>query len=241
MSVTGTARCRMNFLSFVLVLLVILSTEVQADLYSFVSISDNEAVNAAIGALQFSVDVTDYEPTSGLNQVLFTFRNDGPEDAVITKIYFDDDADLLASLHTIFDDPGVYFGQDVKPKNLSAGMGLDPPFVANTDLSVESKKGGEKNNTSHLKNGIDPGESLRLVYDITDGDDFADVITALDLGLTYPVPPGSLRIGIKGQGFDYNDGSESFVHTPAPGAFLLGSIGIGMVIGRLRRKAAIQS
>ena len=76
MSVTGTARCRMNFLSFVLVLLVILSTEVQADLYSFVSISDNEAVNAAIGAWQFSVDVTDYEPTSGLNQVLFTFRND---------------------------------------------------------------------------------------------------------------------------------------------------------------------
>ena len=89
--------------------------------------------------------------------------------------------------------------------------------------------------------GVNPGESLGILFNLKDGNNFNDLIAAINLGFTSPAETGNLRIGIHVQGFD-GGGSESFVMTPEPGSLLLGSIGIGMVIARCRkRKTLIKS
>ena len=52
-------------------------------------------------------------------------------------------------------------------------------------------------------NGVNPGESLGIVFDLIGGQAFADTIAAL--------ADGGLRIGIHVQGFE-DGGSESFVN-----------------------------
>ena len=74
----------------------------------FDNISGNNAVDAALGEAQLSVDVTD----PGGNQVLFTFFNTGPAAASITDIYFDDgahmgNASLIDAADGIGGDPDV--------------------------------------------------------------------------------------------------------------------------------------
>ena len=223
------ANTRVHHVGFVIliVFLLILSTEAQADLYTygFKNITNNLAGDAAIGEAQLFADVSG-EPDD--TQALFTFRNEGPEDSSICDVYFEDGP--LLGIADIINGPGVLFSQGANPPDLPGGNAVQPPFNVTAGFLADSDPPVQPN-------GVNPGESLGILFDSTG--DFADVIAAINQGLTGPIVAGeSLRIGIHVQGFE-SGGSESFVLTPEPGSLLLGSIGISMVIARCRKRKTL--
>ncbi len=189
----------------------------------FDNISGNNAVDAAIGEAQLFVDVTD----PGGSQVLFTFFNTGPAASSITDIYFDDgdlmgSASLIDADEGIGGDPGVDFTEPASPGNLPSANNASPPF-ATAGFSADSDPPVQPN-------GVDPGESLGILFDLTDTPvgTFANVIAQLT--------NGDLRIGLHVQGFD-GGGSESFVNTPIPEphAAVLFAVG-ALVVGTATRR-----
>jgi hypothetical protein len=183
----------------------------------FFNVTNNTASDALIGEQQLFVDVID----PGGSQVLFTFRNEGPEASSITDIYFDDGT-LLGIAAIDNSDPGVAFSQWVSPPNLPGGYWTTPKFNATAGFSVDSDPPVQPN-------GVNPGEFVSILFDLqgAPATTFADVIDDFT--------DGALRIGIHVQGFD-SEGSESFVNVPvpAPGALVLGAMGLGLVtcVGR---------
>jgi len=213
--------------SLALAFMAVLPMEARADSYGFTCITNDSATNAAVGE-QFTVDVTD----AGTDQVLFTFMNSGPLASSITDVYFDDGT--LLSIAGLVDadnggNSGVYFSQEATPHDLPGGNSIVPPFVTTDPLSAGS-------DSPVQPNGVNPGEWLGVLFDLQPEKGFADVISAIDLGISNPGSPDSLRIGIHVQGFA-DGGSESFVVTPAPAAVFLGLLGLGAAGMKLRRLA----
>ena len=195
----------------------------------FVNITNNNAGDAAIGEAQLWVDVTSAE---GGSQALFTFGNDGPYASSICDVYFDDGT--LLGIADIYDNghAGVSFTQDASPGNLPGGNDILPNFETTAGFSADSDPPAQPN-------GVNPGETLGILFNLQSGGDFDDVVAEL--------LDGSLRIGIHVQGFD-TGGSESFINDddglldpqaiPEPGTMLLlgsGLIGIA-VTGKKRFK-----
>ena len=242
MSASRTAKRYMGFVSLVFVSVFILSTEAQAKLFGFEAITANSTIDPGIGEAQLSVDVTDY----GSNQVLFTFSNAGPLTSSITDVYIED-----GSLLQIYDDPitvGIIDGIINNPSPLLVNFeeGANPAMLPGSEnmpvplVSSDYFFSADSVSPPPL-NGVNPGESLGILFDLKDGYNFANVIIAIGLGFTEPWNTESLRIGIHAQGFA-DGNSESLIMTPTPGSLLLGSIGIGMVIARCRkRKTLIES
>ncbi|MBW2540162.1 MAG: hypothetical protein JRE27_11230, partial [Deltaproteobacteria bacterium] len=171
---------------------------VHATLIGFYNISGNDVDDAAIGEDQLWVDVTD----PGAGQVLFTFGNTGLEDCSIADVYFDDGTLLkLASLIDADEnggDSGVDFSQDkTSPGNLPAGESIYPFFVTTAGFLADS-------DSPVQPNGVNPGETLGVMFSLQGSQTYNDTIAALG--------DGSLRIGIHVQGFA-SGGSESFVNT----------------------------
>jgi hypothetical protein len=134
--------------------------------------------------------------------VSFTFTNTGSEASSIADVYFDDGT--LLGIASILDGTGVDFEEGASPANLPAGntVGFDVTFAADSSPPVQP-------------NGVNPGEELTIIFDLLTGQDLADTLAAL--------VDGSLRIGLHVQGFEAEDGSESFVNVPEPRlAWLLG-------------------
>ena len=99
---------------------------------------------------------------------------------------------------------------------------MSPVFNVTAGFSADS-------NPPAQPNGVNPGESLTITFNLLAGVTYADTITALN------TPGDHLRIGIHVQGFG-NGGSESFVNnTPAPGAAGLGLMAAALVSRRRRR------
>ena len=188
----------------------------------FSCITGSVAADCATGEAHLFVDVTD----AGSNRVLFTFSNTGPEDAAITDVYFDDgtllgiaglidsDDDALGS----FGDPGVDFSPGASPGDLPGGEAIG--FMVTVGFLADS-------DSPPPHNGVNPLESLGIVFDLQAGGTIADVLSEL--------ADETLRIGIHVQGFA-GGGSESFVNIPVPepGSALLVAMGLA---GLARRRA----
>jgi hypothetical protein len=225
-----------TMLSLITLALALIALPLQAGVtYSFTHILEpgdtaSQLADGAIGEAQMFMDVSDL----GGNQVLFTFSNTGPEQSIITDIYFDDDATLLNIAGLVDADEGiggdtnVDFSTGASPPDLPAGNNLSPAFVTSAGLLADADPppgtGG---------NGIDPGESLGIIMNLKQGVTYDDTLAALDSGL-------DLRVGTHVQGFATGN-SETFVNNgrtptiPAPSAIILASMGIGCV-GYLRRR-----
>lgn len=183
--------------------------------YTFAPVTNNNLVDAANGVAQLSVEV---DP-DGPNKVKFTFRNTGPAPMSITDVYFDDGT--LLGIAAIIGMPGVSFAQNATPPNLPGGNTLSPAFLTTAGFSADS-------NPPVQPNGVNPGETLVIQFNLIGGQGYADTINALN------TPGDHLRVGIHVQGFA-GGGSESFVNTvPTPGALAL-LAGGAMLAPRRRR------
>ena len=193
--------------------------------YDFFNISGNSSVNAATGEAQLKLDVYDLS-----GDVQFLFNNLGPLASTITKIYFDDDESnrLLPNTFAILDNaPFVIFDQlPAIPAELPGANEASPPFVTTGNLSA-----GAANPSPHF--GVNPGESVSLLFTLAGPISFADVINAMNMG--------ELRAGIHVQAFS-DGGSESFVTgngtTPVrePATMLLFGVGLVGLAGFGRKK-----
>ncbi|MHA7839598.1 MAG: PEP-CTERM sorting domain-containing protein [bacterium] len=188
----------------------------QAVTVGFGCITSNDATDCAIGEAQLTVEVSD----AGGGEVLFLFENAGPASSSITGVFFDDgtllgisglidaDDDALGS----FGDPGVDF---------SAGSGSPPELPGGNAVGFQTTVGFlADSDPPTAPNGVQPLESLGVVFALQSGGVLADVIDELT--------DGTLRIGIHVQDFA-GGGSESFVNLPVPepGASLL--LGLGLM------------
>ncbi|MDT8303980.1 MAG: hypothetical protein RQ760_21035 [Sedimentisphaerales bacterium] len=234
----STMKRHIILLNLVLVCVAILSTEARADLYDSWAVVENNSGMPGIVASQLSVEVTD-PGISG--QVLFTFKNTGSYSFYISDIYFDDGTLLgIASIDN--SDPGVSFGFS-SPSNFPGGNTVYPPFV--TSFSADNDPGAV--------NGIGPGESVGLYFNLAGGNAFADTINALNVGFdpsAYYTGSGiydgwtqaNLRIGVHVQGIDgpWGEGqSDTYLLTPVPPSLIIGILGMGVgVLGLKLRKYA---
>lgn len=181
---------------------------------SFSCITNNSAGDCNIGETQIGVEVTDI----GSGMVLFEVTNAGPAASSVTDVYFDDGT-LLGIAGLIdeddnylgaFGDAGVDFTQGASPPDLPGGntIGFETTagFLADSDPPAQP-------------NGVNPNESLGIVFNLQSPGSFADILAEL--------ANGDLRLGLHVQGFS-SGGSESFVNVPVPepGASLLMLLGL---------------
>jgi hypothetical protein len=180
-------------------------------IYSFDQITNNGSPDAS-GQLQVSVD------EAGAGQVTFTFTNLGPVASSITDIYFDDGS--LLSIASITDGAGVDFEPGASPGNLPGGTAID--FNATSGFTADSESPTQPN-------GVNPGETVTITFNLIAGQDYQDVIDALALAGDNPGVDveGGLRIGIHVQGYE-GGGSESFVNHVPDGGTTMSLLGFGL-------------
>lgn len=178
---------------FVAAAFVLAAGRAEALTIGFTCVPGAPAASCASGEAQLRAELS-AGPSAG--EVRFDFTNLGTADASITDIYFDA-ADWLVFAFSS-DGPGVDFEPGARPRNLPGGGMLTPAFETSFGADSEAPS---------VRNGIDPGETLALVFRLGAGRALADVAAAL--------ADGSLRIGLHVQGFS-SGGSASFVNV-APG------------------------
>lgn len=181
----------------------------------------NNTGDMAIAEAQIFAEVS----ALGGTQVLFEFHNDGAGTCVVESIYFRDGGLIafgsLIDRDVIGGDLHVDFEPGATPGNPPGWTGTSASFFA-TDADSPAPTWG-------INNGTPTGDTLGIVFNLLGGQKLADVETALE--------DHNLEIAMHVVAFE-SGGSEWLANNgyiPAPGAILLGGIGVGLV-GWLRRR-----
>lgn len=183
---------RILFKHLVLAGLLAAAATAQAQTYGFDCVTGNAAANCVAGETQIRVVLGSTVAT----QARFTFTNVGPAALAITDVYFDDGT--LLGIAAVSGSSGVSFSPFASPGNLPGGNAIG--FQTTAGFSADSDPPVQPN-------GVNPGESLSILFDLQPGRSFAEI--AGDLA------SGALRIGVHAQGYA-NGGSESFVNLLSP-------------------------
>jgi hypothetical protein len=150
------------------------TTPAASERIGFYCITNNSPVNAAIGEAQFFADLTKVG-----NEVEFRFENTGPEKCTIGQVYFD--GSVLHGITSIINPAGVDFEKGANPGDLPGGNSITPKFETTPGLLAGADNPAPQN-------GVNAGEHVGLVFSLSAGCDFQDVVDAIQ--------SGELRIGI---------------------------------------------
>ena len=212
-------RCPMPRRSLLLALplLCAVAGATQARAIGFDCVTNNSSGNCVIGEAQLSVTLS----SPGATQVRFDVANAAAgAAAVITGIYFDDSG-LLGSLASIVNGSGTSFEEDGSPPVLPGGNNASEAFVVDFRVNATAPP---------PKNGVGPGETLGLIFNLASGMTVAQAQAAF--------ADGSLRVGLHVIAFG-NEGSESLVNLPVPEPSTAALTALGLAaLAAVRRRTA---
>ncbi len=226
---------------------VLLAAPAAAVSFGFGCITGNSVDSCAAGEAQLSLDVNDL----GGGQVSFVISNSGPLPSSVANLYVQDDLALLGAVVSVSQNSLVDFELGGEPPVLPGGTNVG--FQVDGSFAAMNPK---------PQWGVNPGESLTVVYDIG-GASFASLVAAIQaeslrfgLHVIAIQPPcgekgedlrSSSSFGDEG---DWDDGevggdgdcdfSESFVNNPEPTSVpepsLLTLLGGALAAGALIRR-----
>ncbi|HBG77221.1 MAG TPA: hypothetical protein DDW84_00015 [Phycisphaerales bacterium] len=178
----------------------------------------NDARWASDSRLDFTVAVCD----EGQGKVGFVFQNSSLISSSITAVYFDDDS-LLKSVRDISSGPGVKFSAGANPGSLPGGNNLDPAFAKKPFFAADS-------DSPTSKNGINPGEWLKITFNLNAGENFDSVIKQ--------ITAASSRIGLHIQSLPKDDSVSAINNTtcvPEPATVAILSLSGLLAIWKRRK------
>jgi hypothetical protein len=193
---------RKNILSLVAAsVLFVAASPLQAVMYPLVIFNDTAL--ASDPGLEFAINVLEGDT----GQVNFTIQNTSIIDSTIARVYFD--GGFLASIADIINGTGTNFSADASPGDLPAGneIGFEADFSASA-------------NPPPAQNGIDPGESVTVIFNLLGSHTFSEIIGQLD--------SGAMRVGAHIISVGCSEVSVSSVNVPEPATIAL--LGLGSLI-----------
>lgn len=207
-------RRKLCSILFILFWFVVCGSPLRANMLFPLEIIDSDSEYYGSPDLRLYVQVAD----GGPDQVDFTFYNDSfIGSSSIARIYFDDDGALLSGLAGI----DGFFSQSASPGNLPGARLLAPPFETTSEFSIGA-------DAPSPKNGINPGQSATITFDMTGGSTLYDVIDALEAG--------TLRAGVHVIALpDGSSGAAVTVPAPEPATLVLFSTAGLWVLTRRRK------